>query len=200
MFTGLVQGLGQLARRNPDGSRLVIAAPQWAGAGFTTGESIAVNGVCLTVTASTDEGFAVDVSAETRALTTLATLAVGTAVNLERAMRMGDALGGHLVTGHVDGCADVVAIVSDGVGRRLVLRFAQTLSRYIARKGSLCVDGVSLTVNDIRGDQVAMMLVPHTLAVTTLGHLTVGATVNIEVDMIARYLERLMTREANGEW
>lgn len=193
MFTGLVQGVGRLAEWRTDGTSLIIAVPRELGAVFVVGESIAVSGICLTVTAGTTEGFAADVSAETRALTTIATWAVGTAVNLERALRLGDAVGGHLVAGHVDGCASVVAITGDGDGRRLVLRVPPALTRYIARKGSLCVDGVSLTVNALAGDQVTMMLVPHTLAATTLGGLVAGAVVNIEVDLVARYLERLMT-------
>ncbi len=199
MFTGLIEGVGTLATREPRGgdSRLRIAAgtlPGFAGAAadVVLGESISVNGVCLTVVAFDADGFDADASSETLSLTTLGTLPVGSAVNLERALRVGDRLGGHLVSGHVDGVGHVASIEDDGRAQRWRFSAPATLLRYVALKGSICVDGVSLTVNDVDDAGFAVALVPHTLAHTAFGGAAVGDAVNLEVDLVARYVERLI--------
>jgi riboflavin synthase len=156
------------------------------------GDSIAVSGVCLTVTALADGGFEADVSRETLALTTLASWHVGHTVNLEPALRVGDALGGHWVSGHVDGVAEVIERSADARSERLRLRVPVALERYLARKGSVTLDGVSLTINAASGATVEVNLVPHTLTVTTLSGWHNGTRVNLEVDVIARYAERLL--------
>ena len=194
MFTGLIQSRGTIAQRvaRATGARLTVEAPGLAADGWTLGESIAVNGVCLTLVEGSASGFCADLSAETLARTALSSLQPGRAVNLERALKVGESLGGHLVSGHVDGVATVLRLERDGDGRKLALEIPQALTRYVARKGSLCVDGVSLTVNAVEGAIVFFAIVPHTLSATTLGELSPDAQVNIEVDLIARYLERLM--------
>lgn len=194
MFTGLVGTVGTVVRKTTRGSgaELTIAAPGWAGGPWVLGESIAINGVCLTVTEGRDDQFSADLSRETLTRTALQTLAPGARVNLERALKMGDALGGHMVSGHVDGVATVVRVQRDGEGRVLTLDIPEDLTRYVARKGSLCVDGVSLTVNTISGALASFTIIPHTLSATTLSALEAGMAVNIEVDLIARYLERLV--------
>jgi riboflavin synthase len=153
-----------------------------------------VQGCCLTVSARAGATFSADLSRETLSLTTLGELEVGAAVNLEPALRAGDALGGHLVSGHVDGIGRVTSVESDARSRRLTIAAPAELMRYIARKGSVTVDGVSLTVNEIAGASFGVNLIPHTQAVTTLGALRAGAAVNLEVDQLARYVERLMVR------
>ena len=155
------------------------------------GGSIAVNGVCLTAVAATPERFTTDVSAETLAVTTLGRVAPGTRVNLEPPLRMGDPLDGHIVTGHVDGVGEVVTITPAGRSRRLVIAVLPALSRYIAAKGSVAVDGVSLTVNAVRDAEFEVNIIPHTLTATVIGEYRSGTAVNIEVDTLARYLERL---------
>lgn len=194
MFTGLIQSRGTLVQRvaRATGARLTVDAPELAVGGFVLGESIAVNGVCLTLVEASGSEFCADLSAETLARTALSSLRPGHAVNLERALKVGEPLGGHLVSGHVDGVATVVRLERDGDGRRLALEIPQSLTRYVARKGSLCVDGVSLTVNAINGAIAHFAIVPHTLSATTLSELVPDAQVNIEVDLIARYLERLL--------
>ncbi len=194
MFTGLIQSRGTVVQRvaRATGARLTIDAPEWAVNGWVLGESIAVNGVCLTLVEGSASGFCADLSAETLARTALSSLRPGHALNLERALKVGESLGGHLVTGHVDGVATVLRLERDGDGRRLALEIPQALTRYVARKGSLCVDGVSLTVNAIEGTVAHFAIVPHTLSATTLGGLVPDAPVNIEVDLIARYLECLL--------
>jgi riboflavin synthase len=193
MFTGIVQAVGRIAVRETRGSdaRLVIDAGALDLADVGLGDSIAVAGVCLTVVAIDGARWTADVSAETLALTTLGALAVGDGVNLEKALRLADRLGGHLVSGHVDGVGDVVAVEDDGGSQRWTFRVPAPLARYIAAKGSICVDGVSLTVNSVAPDAFGITLIPHTLAVTTFGARTTGDPVNLEVDLVARYLERL---------
>jgi riboflavin synthase len=193
MFTGIVQAVGRIAVRETRGSdaRLVIDAGALDLADVGLGDSIAVAGVCLTVVAIDGARWTADVSAETLALTTLGALAVGDGVNLEKALRLADRLGGHLVSGHVDGVGHVVAVEDDGGSQRWTFRAPAPLARYIAAKGSICVDGVSLTVNSIAPDAFGVTLIPHTLAVTTFGARTKGDPVNLEVDLVARYLERL---------
>jgi riboflavin synthase len=159
--------------------------------GAAVGDSIAVNGVCLTVTALEPVAFTADVSRETLALTTLGALRPGAALNLETAVRAGDPLGGHYVGGHVDGIARIVARTADARSVRIEVELPPGLERYVARKGSICIDGVSLTVNEVAGRRFGVNLVPHTLAVTNAAGWQVGTQVNCEVDIIARYLERL---------
>jgi riboflavin synthase len=183
MFTGIVQAVGRIVRLDP----LEIDSGSLDLSDVSVGDSIAVQGVCLTVTSLTGKGFTADVSAETRRVTTGLERA-GAAVNLEKSLSLGRRLGGHLVAGHVDGVGEVLSH-AEGVLR---VRVPRELARYVARKGSICIDGVSLTVNRFEGDAFEVQLIPHTLEVTTLGRLAPGARVNLEADLIARYVERLM--------
>ena len=199
MFTGLVAGVGNLRARELRGgdARLLIDVGSLPFTDVALGESIAVNGCCLTVVEFDADSFAVDASNETLALTTLGALAIGTPVNLERAMLPTDRLGGHLVSGHVDGLATATQRWDDARAVRWRFEPAKPLLRYIAQKGSVCVDGVSLTVNaaDNAGFEVA--LIPHTVEHTAFHVLQVGAAVNIEIDLLARYAERL---QATKDW
>jgi riboflavin synthase len=163
-----------------------------------TGESIAVNGVCLTAVAFTDDGFEADVSTETLSVTTLGRLTRGCRVNLEPALALGDRLGGHLVSGHVDGVGIVRQRVGDGRAVRFDVESPPDISRFIARKGSICIDGVSLTVNDVGENILSVAIIPHTLAQTVIGDYRPGTEVNIEVDMMARYVERLLGSDEGG--
>lgn len=194
MFTGLVEGVGRVAGIEPgDGDRRLRIEPEAAlMEAMRAGDSVAVAGACLTVVAPDATGFGVDVSAETLAHTTLGALATGERVNLERALLPTTRLGGHLVAGHVDGVGEVTACRPEGRSRRLTVRVPGRLARYIAPKGSICVDGVSLTVNEVDADCFGVNIVPHTLAATTLDAAAPGTRVNIEVDLVARYLERLL--------
>lgn len=197
MFTGIVQGMGRVLAKElrDDGVRISIDASELAVDDVTIGESIAVAGCCLTVVGRKDRLLAFDVSAETLSCTT--GFDSGRAVNLERALRLSDRLGGHLLAGHVDGVGTVVRCdpVSGGDGSRLLEAEAPAqLARFIAPKGSIAIDGVSLTVNAVAGERFAVNLIPHTLAVTTLGNLMPGARVNLEVDLVARYIARLHER------
>jgi riboflavin synthase len=193
MFTGIIQAIGEIADREArDGDlRLRIRTGTLPLEGITAGDSIAVEGVCLTVTVLDADGFRADVSRETLALTTLGDKTAGAAVNLEKAVTLGQPLGGHLVSGHVDGIGRLLSRSEDARSARLAFEVPTGLARYIARKGSICVNGVSLTVNEVEGARFGVNLVPHTLSVTTLSRLQVGDCVNLEVDLIARYLERL---------
>ena len=163
------------------------------------GDSIAVNGVCLTATSFADGGFWVDVSGETLARTTFGEIAVGSKVNLEQSLTPTTRLGGHLVSGHVDGIGSVVSCWDQGRSLRFVIQAPPMLARYIAEKGSICVDGVSLTVNHVNGALFDLNIVPHTLQETTLGELVAGSRVNLEVDILARYLERLLLGEGAAQ-
>ena len=194
MFTGIVQDLGTLVEREPRGGdlRLVIGFKELDEARVGLGDSISVQGCCLTVTGRRDRTFSADLSRETLALTTLGALAVGARVNLEPALRAGDVLGGHLVSGHIDGTARVTSVETDARSQRLTIGVPPELTRYIARKGSVTVDGVSLTVNEVAGGSFGVNIIPHTQAVTTLGALAAGDQVNLEVDQLARYVERLL--------
>jgi riboflavin synthase len=193
MFTGIVKAIGRLrsVERRAGDAMLVIDTGGLPFAGAAAGDSIAVNGVCLTATRIEAAAFAADVSRETLSLTTLGELAAGTVLNLETALKAGDALGGHYVSGHVDGVARVVSRHDDARSVRVEFELPAGLARYVARKGSICIDGVSLTVNEIRGRRFDVNLVPHTLAATIAATYRAGTRVNCEVDMIARYLERL---------
>jgi len=194
MFTGLIQGVGALRDSSPrdNGLRMRIDVGTLPFTDVELGESIAVNGACLTVVEFDAASFAVDVSSETLRLTTLGKWNSGPAVNLERAMRPSDRFGGHVVSGHVDGMGEVLqAGTANG---EQVWRFAapRELQRYIAKKGSICVDGVSLTVNEVDDVGFAVMLIPHTISHTAFATTKVGDAVNLEVDLIARYAERLL--------
>ena len=201
MFTGIVQDVGRVQQREMhDGEmRLTIAVDRLNLARAMIGDSICVQGVCLTVTALTDRSFGADVSRETLALTTLGELEHLAAVNLEPALRAGDALGGHLVSGHVDGVATVIAATVEAHSCRLTVQAPVDLARYIARKGSVALDGVSLTVNEVDEAHFGINLIPHTLAVTTLGRLQSGSRLNLEIDLVARYLERLLPSWADRQ-
>ena len=194
MFTGIIEGVGSIARREALGGdvRFHIQVGTLPFDAVQLGESIAVNGVCLTVIAFDQDSFQADASTETLGLTTLGQLGEGAYVNLERAMRPTDRFGGHIVSGHVDGVGTVESINEDA--RALRWRFAAqaALLRYIAKKGSICVDGVSLTVNAVDDAGFEVALIPHTVAHTAFAHTGVGAAVNLEIDLIARYAERLL--------
>lgn len=194
MFTGIVQAMGRIERTESRGgdTRLVIAGGALDLSRARIGDSISVQGCCLTVTQLESHGFAADLSRETLALTTLGDLAIGAAVNLEPALRAGDVLGGHLVSGHIDGIARIRNASADARSQRLTVEPPAALLRYLATKGSVTIDGVSLTVNTIEEGVFGVNIIPHTQAVTTLGQLKPGDRVNIEVDQIARYLERLL--------
>ena len=194
MFTGIIQGVGTMAAREPRGGdvRLVIDVGSLPFEDVELGESIAVNGVCLTVVEFGPGRFAADASNETLSLTTLGSLSPGDALNLERAMRPGDRLGGHLVSGHVDGVGRVAAIEPDARAQRWRFEAGPEVLRYVAKKGSICVDGVSLTVNQADDTGFEVALIPHTIENTRFAHTGVGDPVNLEVDLIARYVERLL--------
>jgi riboflavin synthase len=193
LFTGLIEDLGTLRelRRGAAEVRLTVATALPMSE-LTLGESIAVNGICLTVVAFGNGTFSADVSVETVACTTLAELSPGHRVNLERALRLSDRLGGHLVSGHVDGIGTVIESTREGNATRFTFRVPTELSRYLVGKGSVAVDGVSLTVNTVAGETFSLAVIPHTLAMTTLQALVVGGRVNIETDIIGKYVERLV--------
>jgi riboflavin synthase len=194
MFTGIVSAVGEVRAAKParGGCRLVIDAGGLRLRDVAVGDSIAVNGACLTVTRKRARTFEADVSRETLACTT--GLATGSRVNLEKAMRLGDPFGGHLVSGHVDGVGRVARMRAVGDNWRLAVRAPAALAKYLARKGSITVNGVSLTVNRVGGATFEVNLIPHTLAATNLGALRAGDRVNLEVDLLARYLDRLRRR------
>jgi len=193
MFTGIVMDIGQVAARTERGGdvRLAIRVNRLDLSRTAVGDSICVQGCCVTAVALSADGFEADLSRETLGLTTLGTLAIGSPVNLEPALRAGDALGGHLVSGHVDGLGTVISRSGDARSTRMLIEAPAALARFIARKGSITVQGVSLTVNEVDGPRFGVNLIPHTLEVTTLGALQAGSAVNLEVDQVARYLERL---------
>jgi len=193
MFTGIVQAVGEVRAVTPRGGdvEFVFAVGTLDLNGVAIGDSISVSGCCLTVTRLTGDSFAADASLETLQVTTLGRWQMGQRVNLEKALRAGDPLGGHYVTGHVDGIATVVGTAADARSLRMEFEVPAPLARYIARKGSVCIDGASLTVNDVAKNRFGVNLIPHTLEVTTLGGCPAGTQVNVEVDIIARYLERM---------
>lgn len=194
MFTGIIQGVGRLAGLEPRGGdvRLLVEVGSLAFENVELGESIAVNGVCLTVVEFDASSFSADASNETLSLTTLGGLAEGDALNLERAMRPVDRLGGHMVSGHVDGVGRVAAIEPDARAQRWRFEASPDVLRYVAKKGSICVDGVSLTVNEVDDAGFEVALIPHTVQHTRFAHTGVGDPVNLEVDLVARYVERLL--------
>lgn len=192
MFTGIIQDLGRIEFRQTTGDwQFAIRPERFDVATIKLGDSIACAGVCLTVMAISNGCFVVQVSAETLALTTAKGWQVGQSLNLERSLRIGDTLDGHLVYGHVDGIAEVTAIEPVNDSHRLTFLLPQNLAKYVAVKGSIAVDGISLTVNQVDANRFSVNIIPHTWQVTTLGQLRVGQTLNIEIDMLARYVERL---------
>jgi len=194
MFTGIVKGVGRVLERSDMGGdcRLVIETGTVAMPGFALGGSVAVNGVCLTAVAVGRDRFSADVSLETLALTNLGRLEPGAKVHLEPSLRAGDPLDGHLVSGHVDGLGRVTAVAPAARSLQIVIEVPPALARYVARKGSVAVDGVSLTVNAVRGAAFDVNIVPHTRAQTMIEEYKAGTAVNIEVDVVARYLERML--------
>jgi riboflavin synthase len=198
MFTGIVSAKGSLKEKAALGGdvRLRIESGGLDMQNSREGDSIAVSGVCLTMLEPDNAGFSADVSSETLELTTLGKLEPGLPVNLELALSLEDRLGGHMVSGHVDGSGHLLSRRGDARSERFEFELPANLARYVAMKGSVCIDGVSLTVNDVEGTRFSVCLIPHTLDVTTLGMLQPGDPVNIEVDLIARYLERLAIPES----
>ena len=194
MFTGIIQAIGTIAALEPKGEdvRVRVHTGKLDLADIQLGDSIAVNGVCLTAVELPGDGFWADVSGETLSRTTFAGLQKGGQANLEKALTPTTRLGGHLVSGHVDGIGEVLSRTSDGRSERFVIRAPAELARYIAEKGSICVDGISLTVNGVNGSEFDLNIVPHTLVETTMSEFKPGTQVNLEVDIIARYLERLL--------
>lgn len=207
MFSGIITDIGEVRHVERDGDTRFVIATGAPVDDIAIGASIACAGVCLTViatgrgAAAGEEGagwFAISASAETLAKTTLGGWRPGTRVNLERALKVGDELGGHLVSGHVDATGRILAITADGASRRLVIGAPAELARFFAAKGSVAVDGVSLTVNTVCGPDFTLNIIPHTLAATTLGAATVGDAVNLEIDLIARYVARLLDVPGTG--
>jgi riboflavin synthase len=195
VFTGIIEAIGRVAAVKPAGqsAALTIDAGGLNMNDVAVGDSIACNGVCLTVTSLVPKGFTVDVSQETLRVT--AGFGAGNAINLEKSLRLSDRLGGHLVSGHVDGAGTVVAVKPVDANREIIVRYPTELGRYIARKGSIAINGVSLTVNIVGPDTFSVNLIPHTLAVTNLKDLNQGDRVNLEIDLVARYVERMFDRD-----
>ncbi|WP_018013756.1 riboflavin synthase [Teredinibacter turnerae] len=201
MFTGIIETVGQivsLERRGGD-VRLRVRAADMSWSDVALGDSVATNGVCLTAVELPGDGFAADVSLETLSLTSIGSWKSGTPVNLEKALTPQSRLGGHIVSGHVDGLGEVVERAPDARSERFSIRAPRELAKYIAHKGSITVDGTSLTVNKVNGDVFELNIVPHTIERTIIGEYTAGTQVNLEVDVIARYLERLLLGEKAAE-
>ena len=196
MFTGIVLAIGRVEAIVPKGGDLELAvdAQPLDMARLAVGDSICVQGVCLTVTRKSGPLFFADASRETMARTTLGALSAGSKVNLEPALRAGDALGGHMVSGHVDAVGKLRDASQEARSRRLEFELPAELMRFVAPKGSICIDGVSLTVNEVEGRRFGVNIIPHTQEATTLGGLRPGDAVNVEIDLIARYLDRLITK------
>ncbi len=194
MFTGIIQSTGQIESIEQTGGdkRFRIRCPDLGLDGTGEGDSISVNGVCLTAIALSDDAFSADVSSETLGATTLGQARPGSRINLERSLTLSTPLGGHLVTGHVDARGRILGRRQEARSVRFDIAAPDSLARYIARKGSICLDGVSLTVNEVQGAEFDVNIIPHTMEVTTLGAWQTGDSVNIEVDLIARYAERLL--------
>ena len=194
MFTGIIQATGTVTEIQPadQGVRLRIRCPELHPERWQPGDSVAVSGCCLTALELDAEAFSADLSAETLSRTSLGGVGEGDTVNLEPALALGDRLGGHLVTGHVDGLAEVVRVEPAGDSRVVTFRVPEHLARFVAEKGSVTLDGVSLTVNGVSDAEFEVNLIPHTWQVTTLGTLAPGARVNLEIDLLARYLDRLL--------
>ncbi len=197
MFTGIIKAIGKVEKIEQRGGdlRLTIASAELAWKEFVVGESISINGVCLTAVEILPNGFAADVSVESIDVTALANLAEGSKVNLEPSVSVGERLGGHLVNGHVDCVGQIKSRENDARSVRLVIEIPAEYSRYIARKGSVCIDGVSLTVNEVSDNTFKVNIIPHTAEVTIIGDYRGGTEVNIEVDLLARYIERLLEND-----
>jgi riboflavin synthase len=197
MFTGIIKAKGTISAMDKRGGdvRLSVRSDGLPWSDYDLGESIAVNGVCLTAVALHEDGFDTDVSVETLDVTALGGLDVGSSVNLEPAISLGERLGGHLVSGHVDCTGRVVARNSDARSIRLAIEIPKDYARYVAKKGSVCVDGVSLTVNEVSGNTFELNIIPHTADVTIIDDYAAGTVVNVEVDLLARYLERLLDKD-----
>ena len=197
MFTGIIESIGTIGDIQPKGNdiRLLIHTGKMDLSDVNIGDSIAVNGVCLTATSLNSTGFWADVSRESLKLTSLAQLSSGSNVNLEKALTLETRLGGHLVSGHVDGLGEIVEQYDEGRSTRYWLKAPNSLAKYISAKGSICIDGTSLTVNEVDGARFKINIVPHTIQETVIKHYHVGTKVNLEVDVIARYLERLLQGE-----
>lgn len=195
MFSGIIKAIGRVAKMEQQGGdlRLTITSADLPWKEFAVGESISVNGVCLTAVEFLGNGFVADVSAETTKVTALANLAEGSRVNLEPSVSLGERLGGHLVSGHIDCVGQIKTRETDARSVRLVIGIPAEYSRYIASKGSVCIDGVSLTVNEVSDNTFGVNIIPHTADVTIIGDYRTGIEVNIEVDLLARYVERLLT-------
>ncbi|WP_170422064.1 riboflavin synthase [Ruegeria arenilitoris] len=191
MFTGIITDIGTVTELDQQGDLRARIKTDYDTAGIDIGASIASDGVCLTVIALGDDWYDVQISAETVSKTNLNSWAVGKRVNLERALKVGDELGGHIVSGHVDGVADVVAVEDEGDSTRVTLKAPEDLARFIAPKGSVALNGTSLTVNDVDGRDFGINFIPHTKEVTTWGDVSVGDRVNLEIDTLARYVARL---------
>ncbi|MFT4520899.1 MAG: riboflavin synthase [Halioglobus sp.] len=198
MFTGIIQAVGEIAEMQESGGdmRLRINTGKLPLDDVALGDSICTNGACLTVVELPGDGYWADVSLETLNFTTLGDLKPGAAVNLEKALRPDSRLGGHIVSGHVDGVGEVVSLAQDARSVRVVLRAPNELAKYIAHKGSICIDGTSLTVNAVNGAEFDLNIIPQTMAETVFGQYRSGSRVNLEVDVIARYLERLIQGDA----
>ena len=197
MFTGIISAIGEIAeleQRQGD-VRLSIRAPELGFDDIRLGDSIACNGVCLTVVELTEQDFIADVSVETLSLTTLGDWRVGSRINLEKAMQASDRFGGHIVSGHVDGIGEVISLHEDARSWRFRIKVPANLAKYIAQKGSITVDGTSLTVNTVENNEFEINIVPHTMLHTVFGDYQTGTQVNLEVDLIARYLERLTSAD-----
>ncbi|MDG5493960.1 riboflavin synthase [Niveispirillum sp. SYP-B3756] len=195
MFTGIITDIGRIADIEHRGDLRLTIETRYDLSQVAMGASIASNGVCLTVIEKLAGAYRVDVSAETIAKTTVGDWVVGTPVNLERSLKLGDELGGHLVYGHVDGIVTVLSVTPDGDSHRWRFQAPANLARYIAAKGSVALNGVSLTVNEVEGDVFGVNIIPHTAQETTFGQIGAGARVNLEVDMLARYVARLVGKE-----
>ena len=193
MFTGIITAIGQIEELKDTGDRWLKITTPWACDKIDLGASIVCSGVCLTVVERADNWFAVEVSAESLSRTTIGDWQKGSQINLERALRLGDELGGHIVSGHVDGLASIEAITPIGDSHKLDIRVPEDVSKFIAEKGSVTLDGVSLTVNEVEGSCFAVNIIDHTWTHTTLGHATIGQQLNLEIDMLARYVSRLIS-------
>jgi riboflavin synthase len=197
MFTGIVTDVGRVQSVADRGDRRFVLATAFDTAAIDLGASISCSGCCLTVVEKQPGRLSFDASGETLSVTTLGGWREGTEVNLERALRLGDELGGHLVSGHVDGVGQVVSIREEGASHRIVFEAPTELARFIASKGSIAVDGVSLTVNEVDGRRFGVNIIPHTWTQTTFRHLAAGSGVNLEIDLLARYVARLRETEAS---
>ena len=201
MFTGIISAIGDITNleERAGDARLTIRTGKLSLADVQLGDSIACNGACLTVIELTGEGFVADVSVETLNLTTIGNWETGSRINLEKAMRATDRLGGHIVSGHIDGIGEVVALEEDARSWRFRIRAPREIAKYIAHKGSITLDGTSLTVNIVNGAEFELNIIPHTMTHTVMGDYKIGSKVNLEVDLVARYLERLLLGDKAAE-